>query len=243
MNDVHALVGAYAVDALDDLERAAFDRHLAGCEDCRAEVASLQEAASLLAETTSVEPPPALRDRVLAGITTVRPLPPITPEPTVETGTRTRSRRFRVATLVAAAAVIAAVGADAAIWHPWSDDSSQTVSDASAVLGASDAQSTSLDFDGGASATVTHSDSVGKAVIETHKMPPPPDGMVYQLWLQQPVSGMVSAGVMPIKADQTVVLTGDAATAKAAGITIEPEGGSDHPTSEPIALFDFGQSA
>ena len=74
-------------------------------------------------------------------------------------------------------------------------------------------------------------------------MPPPPDGMVYQLWLEQPVSGMVSAGVMPVKADQTVLLEGDAATAQAAGITIEPEGGSEHPTTKPIALFDFGQSA
>jgi hypothetical protein len=28
MNDVHALSGAYAVDALDDIERAQFQRHL-----------------------------------------------------------------------------------------------------------------------------------------------------------------------------------------------------------------------
>ena len=54
---------------------------------------------------------------------------------------------------------------------------------------------------------------------------------------------MVSAGLMPVKADQTVVLEGDAATATAAGITVEPEGGSEPPTTEPIALFDFGQSA
>ena len=26
--DIHALAGAYALDAVDDLERAAFDRHL-----------------------------------------------------------------------------------------------------------------------------------------------------------------------------------------------------------------------
>ena len=37
--DIHALCGAYAVDAVDDLERAAFDRHLADCEACAAEVA------------------------------------------------------------------------------------------------------------------------------------------------------------------------------------------------------------
>ncbi|MFC6343639.1 zf-HC2 domain-containing protein, partial [Nocardioides hankookensis] len=47
-NDIHALVGAYAVDAVDDLERAAFERHLAECADCRDEVASLREAAGLL---------------------------------------------------------------------------------------------------------------------------------------------------------------------------------------------------
>ncbi len=77
--DVHALSGAYAVDALDDLERAAFERHLAECPECQAEVASLREAASMLAETTTLEPPAALRDRVLAGIATVGPLPPETP--------------------------------------------------------------------------------------------------------------------------------------------------------------------
>jgi anti-sigma-K factor RskA len=243
MNDVHALVGAYAVDALDDLERAAFERHLADCDDCRAEVASLQESASMLAESTATEPPAALRSRVLADIATVRPLPPLTAEPVVSLETRTRPRRFRLAALAAAAAVVAAVSVGGTVWHPWSDDSSQTLTGAAAVLGASDAKTTSLDFDGGASATVTHSDSVGKAVIQTHKMPPPPEGMVYQLWLKQPASGMVSAGLMPVKADQTVLLDGNAATAQAAGITIEPAGGSDHPTSEPIALFDFGQSA
>jgi len=34
----------------------------------------------------------------------------------------------------------------------------------------------------------------------------------------------------------------DAANATAAGITVEPEGGSKEPTSEPIALFDFSEA-
>jgi anti-sigma-K factor RskA len=234
-NDVHALSGAYAVDALDDIERAGFERHLAECADCRSEVASLREAGALLAEDAATDPPAELRDRVLAGIKTVRPLPPATEErPT---------RRFRLAVVAAAAAVITAIGVGGAITQPWNDDSSTTVTTADAVLAAPDARSASVDFDNGASATVTHSDSVGKAVLVTKKMPPPPEGMVYQLWLDQPVRGMVSAGLMPVKADQTVVLEGDAATAQQAGITIEPEGGSEHPTSNPVALFDFGQSA
>ena len=55
MTDIHALSGAYAVDALDDDERAQFEAHLAGCPSCRSEVDSLREAAALLAETTVAE--------------------------------------------------------------------------------------------------------------------------------------------------------------------------------------------
>ena len=117
MNDAHALSGAYAVDALDDLERAKFERHLSECQDCQAEVASLREAAGQLADTTAVAPPPSLRDSVLAGITTVRPLPPLVPE----TEPRRAGRRFRV--LVAAAAAVVAIGGGVAIVQPWDDPS------------------------------------------------------------------------------------------------------------------------
>ena len=239
-NDVHALSGAYAVDALDDLERVAFERHLAECPECRAEVASLQEAASTLAETTALEPPAALRDRVLAGIATTRPLPPEAPAPVALDSRRPRRRLNQ---LVAAAAAVLAVGAGTVFWQqPW-DDTSQAPSAVETVLSADDARSTSLDFDGGARATLVHSDSVGRAVLVTEKMPPPPPGKVYQLWLDQPGEGMVSAGLMPVRADQRVLLAGDAATATAAGITVEPAGGSPEPTSDPIALFDFGRKA
>ena len=80
--DIHALSGAYAVDALDDVERARFERHLAGCSACQAEVDSLVAAAHQLSALTEVAPPPSLRAKVLAEIATVRPLPPIeAPEP------------------------------------------------------------------------------------------------------------------------------------------------------------------
>jgi len=242
-NDIHALSGAYAVDALDDIERASFERHLAECVECRAEVASLREASALLAETTDAEPPAALRDRVLADITKVRPLPPETPA--AQPASTPRRRHGRGARLLAAAAAVVVLGGGAAVvWQqPWQDGTSQPPSATDAVLSAPDARSTSLDFPGGASATVTHSDSLGKAVIVTEAMPPPPEGKVYQLWLDQPGEGMVSAGLMPSGADQTVLLTGDAASATGAGITVEPAGGSTSPTSTPIALFDFGAEA
>ncbi len=68
MSDIHALSGAYAVDALDDIERVGFERHLAGCATCRAEVASLREAAAALADDVALAPPPELRAAVLEGI-------------------------------------------------------------------------------------------------------------------------------------------------------------------------------
>jgi len=48
-SDVHALAGAYALDALTELERAAFGRHVADCESCTVEVAELSETATRLA--------------------------------------------------------------------------------------------------------------------------------------------------------------------------------------------------
>ena len=38
---LHALSGAYVVDALDDDERELFEKHLPGCRDCQAEVATM----------------------------------------------------------------------------------------------------------------------------------------------------------------------------------------------------------
>lgn len=81
--DLHHLSGAYAVDALDEHERASFEQHLLGCPDCRAEVAELTAAGHALAALDETTPPPALRDAVLSSIRTVRPLPPTGPEDAV----------------------------------------------------------------------------------------------------------------------------------------------------------------
>jgi anti-sigma-K factor RskA len=61
----HDLVAAYALDALDDEERVDFERHLADCAVCKAQLAELEEASTALAYAESVEPPPALRERIL----------------------------------------------------------------------------------------------------------------------------------------------------------------------------------
>ena len=87
------------------------------------------------------------------------------------------------------------------------------------------------------------SKSEDRAVIVTEDMVSAPSGQAYELWFQTPASDMVPAGMMPDSADQTVVLEGPAAEATAVGITVEPESGSDVPTTDPIAIFDFSEAA
>lgn len=258
--DIHGLVGAYAVDAIDEQERDAFELHLAECPECQAEVANLREAAAQLSLMSETAPPSSMRDAVLAGIRTVRPLPPLEEQPggplasgpvgglspaaeaptAAETNVvQLRTRRRMTAWLAsAAAAAVFLVGGIA--WSPWDNGSSGTVSPTEQVLAAKDAQRYEKVI-GGAKATIVRSVSLGKAVIIADHMPAAPEGKDFQLWFDQPNRGMVSAGVMPHgSADTvTVLLSGDAATATGAGITVEPAGGSTAPTTEPLALFSF----
>jgi anti-sigma factor RsiW len=240
MSDIHALSGAYAVDALDDLERARFEQHLAECADCRAEVASLQEAAGRMADTVAAPAPASLRDRVLADVAQVRPLPPVVPPTAAGQRTpRPTSRARRVVPLLVAAVLVVVAGLGVAAWQPWATDAPPAMSATDRVLAADDAQRMSVEMAGGARATVVRSVSEQRAVLLTEGMPPPPQGKVYEVWLQMPEDDMVPAGLMPADADR-MLLKGDAAEATAAGITVEPgPDGSPKPTSEPIALFDF----
>ena len=230
--DIHALSGAYAVGAVDDVERARFERHLQDCEACRSEVDSLREAAALLAETAVVAPPPGLRERVLAEAATVRPLPPlVAPEAAPQ-------RRRRVARLAAA---VVAIGAGGVVWQQTTED--EPLSRYEQVLAADDAETLTRTFPGGATATVVRSKSLNEAVIATEDMPAAPAGHAYALWLQHD-DQMVPAGVMPQGEDNQVVLAGDAATADGVGITVETAG-EDHPAPEGdvVAVFEFESEA
>ena len=46
--DAHTLLAPYAMDALDDAEREAFETHLEVCEECREELAGFVETAARL---------------------------------------------------------------------------------------------------------------------------------------------------------------------------------------------------
>lgn len=286
--DIHALSGAYAVDALDDAERAAFEQHLTGCSACQAEVESLTDAVGDLSALSEWEPPAALRERVLHGITLVRQLPPIvdtTTRRTDNSGSSDRSlspspspslapsaptapaapaeptspvapaastdelaqRRGRHAEqhrsplrwLVAAATAAVLVVGGFTAWRSTSGADTPPPTVAEQVRTAADAKTKEVSLRGGGSATIVRSVALGKAVIITSELPSAPTGKVYQLWLQDRTGHMTSAGLLAASGNQTVVLQGDATASQGAGITVEPAGGSEQPTSNPIGFTAF----
>jgi hypothetical protein len=59
-------VGAYLLDSLGELERAAFERHLMSCAECQQEVERLRPAADALPRSVEqFEPPPGLKRSLL----------------------------------------------------------------------------------------------------------------------------------------------------------------------------------
>jgi anti-sigma factor RsiW len=230
MSDIHALSGAYALDAVNDMERAEFERHVAGCPQCQDEVHGFRETAARLPEASSAQPPTELRTRILASAQGVRPLPPIA---TVE-----RPRR-RIPALAAAAAVVIALGAGvtATVWRPWQPDTVQ-LSLADQVRAATDAQTWTARLPDGGKMTVIRSKSVGAAIWTSTGVGPAPQGHVYELWLQRPDESLAPAGLMS-SGDGELVLRGDTTKAIGAGLTVEPAGGSSAPTTKPVVFFDL----
>ena len=71
---LHELSAAYALDALDGDELKTYEAHLAGCERCRADVASFRETAGALAYDVDLPPvPETLERRILESARAERP--------------------------------------------------------------------------------------------------------------------------------------------------------------------------
>ncbi|MEV0025074.1 anti-sigma factor [Streptomyces atroolivaceus] len=244
--ELHTLTGAYALHALPEEERLAFERHLGACEACTQEVRELSATAARLGLAVSAVPPPGLRERVLREIATVRQEAP--PHSTSERSgvAHGRAGRWSSYALAACLAAAAAFGGVAVWQNQVAQDARQEALQArqqneqlARVLAAPDARTSSGELEGGARGTVVVSRSANRAVFLASDMARPPGGKVYQLWFNDDGS-MRSAGLMdPSATDDTVLLDGPVDGASGMGITVEPAGGSEEPTTQPVALMDF----
>jgi anti-sigma-K factor RskA len=110
-DQLRELSGGYALGALDEAERRAFEAHLPTCPECAAEVRELGAVAAALAlGVPQVDPPAALRDRVLRATTAAQPAPSIVAKAeggTHEKGLPPERRQAFLAMLSAAAVLVA----------------------------------------------------------------------------------------------------------------------------------------
>lgn len=248
---MHLLTGAYAVNALDPAERAEFEAHLAGCPDCQAEVRGLLDTTSRLAAAEAVEPPARLKAAVMAQIATTRQLPPLDagePAPASDDGVVVPLRRpgwtWGQRSLAIAAAVLAVVAVSLSTLLVQSNSARTRVDATQAavtrVLTASDATVKHTSLGGGTKVTIVVSPSQRTSVFLGDGLPAAPSGHTYELWYLG-ASGAVPAGTFHPDSSGHVakVLTGSVGGASTIGVTVEPAGGSQQPTTKPMVALQF----
>jgi anti-sigma-K factor RskA len=221
-DEMHVLTGGYALDALAAQETDVFERHLQHCGPCAAEVRGLRETAARLALAKARRPPARLQQRVLAAAYRTRQLPPLPsphPAPVRRRWPHPALVRRRwprpVRILAAAAGAVALVlgMTQLAIAHR-PDVSVQTARTSAG---------------GAVTLIVTRSDQ--DALLTAARLPAPPDGRVYQVWVIG-LAGIRSAGFL---SGTGLALTGVRAGERV-GVTVEPAGGTSQPTTTPIVL-------
>ncbi|MFF8943842.1 anti-sigma factor domain-containing protein [Streptomyces sp. NPDC014864] len=247
--DLHSLAAPYALDALEPVERLRFEKHMKDCDPCAAEVRALSEDAVRLACSAAAPAPAALRARVLAAVraTPQEPAPARGHTPQLPPHVwgrqpppaRTRAPRSRLllvpfATVTAAAALV--VAALFAVQARKAQDQVEAQRDRAReiahVLGASDARAATGQDARGGSIGVIASASEGRAVVTLSGYRPAPSGRVRQLWLMRPGAQPRSLGLF--EADTPLVAAGLAPASTSLAVTVEPNGGSERPTTQPI---------
>jgi hypothetical protein len=241
--DPHTLAGAYALDALGDADRARFERHLGGCEACRAEAASLRDAAGRLAEATAATPPPWLRGQVLAGAARTRQQPPLL--------TRERAPRswlgmdrpaHRLAVAIAGACMLVALALGTLVistQHKLRAEETHS-GQIAAVLNAPDATMMAVRARPRGSATVVMSHADRALVLTTAQLPALPATECYQVWLMGPHRTW-SPGKLPAqkKGLTAPMIVHGLAAGDWVGLTVEPASGASRPSSPMVLMLDL----
>lgn len=233
--DIHTLTGAYAVDALPDDERREFERHLDSCAACQQEVDELRTTAAQLGGAIAETPPAGMRAAVLAAIEDVRQERRSTEVVAIDRG---REWMPRVLGAAAAAFLVVVLGLTVVVSSLNSrlDDLDATNTQVTEVLAAEDLDTVELEGDVG-TVRVAFSPTRGQGVLIGTGLEPLPESRVYELWFLEG-SDPVPAGLFAPDAEGrvTFAVNGDLGRVEAFAVTIEPEGGSPAPTTEPVLV-------
>lgn len=225
--DAHGLAGLYALDALEGDDLAKFESALANSKELRSEVAEFRATAATLSEASVDEPSEGLRDRVLDLVSATRQDGPV-----VDLSSRRGARLggVRASWMAAAAALIVVAGVFGYIVR--GDGGTTTSGEVAALLARPDARLVPLTGADGRSAQVVVSLSKQRVVVVSEQLAQVPDDKAYALWAIGG-KGPVLAGLFRPNADGRIEsrVDVDLSGAQQLGVTVEPKGGSDQPTT------------
>lgn len=211
--ELSSLLGAYALNALSQLEHRRVERHLETCPDCAREARLLGQPAAelaLLAGTSPVES--ALVDRIVSAV----------PEPI-----RTQARWTRPLAALAAAAVLAVAILGGAFMKERSHREELT-----RVIAQSQRE-VPLEPQAGFAGRGKLYLGNGRAVMVLSEIPDAGPARSYQLWsLGGPEPE--SMDVFESEGGRVTRLLDVKGEAQQYAVTVEPEGGSKAPSSTPI---------
>ena len=234
-DDLHTLTAAYALDALDQVERRRYERHLTRCARCSAELRGFRESSARLATASATNPPPELRERLLAAVTDR--------ERTPATSAAIRRPPHWVAAAatatLAAAAVAAAVvfGVLAAHSQAQLATGQREQREIATVLAARDCKIVRAPIRTGGTATVVMSARKHALVLTAAGLAPAPPGQRYQLWLMRP-SGDTRAGTLPAAGGGPVMVMAKGTIAgQHLGISLERNTHPSRPTPPMLAII------
>jgi anti-sigma-K factor RskA len=246
-HELHLLTGGYALDALPDAERSAFEKHMDRCPSCADEVRGLAETAARLAMATAVTPPPGMRARVLAAAPHTRQLTPDSRNSAARAGNHARFRRVSVSRAGLTAGVLTLAAAIAFLLFLTVSTNSQLRQAQSAnrqiaaVLAAPDARIESMPVTAGGTITAVLSSRQAEAVVTTANLPSLPGTRVYQLWVMTSSGSARSVALLTLNGtgtgSTTPVLAGGVQPGDKLGITVEPAGGTRQPTTTPVVTM------
>jgi anti-sigma-K factor RskA len=219
-------LAAYLLGSLDDDERVAVEQHLEDCDSCREELRWLQPAIDLLPEAVAqVEPPPQLRERLLAEVGSEA-----APEPAAQDkkGRRESERRgflrgfmLRPATGLAALALVAAAIAGYAL-----NDGT----------GSSGPGTTTIRNQGPGELQAALDRSGDSGTLQLTGLRQAPSAHVYQAWVQERGGKVDPVSLFDARHNGTASVSLDhkLGGVDAVMVTVEPRGGSHQPTAPAV---------
>jgi anti-sigma-K factor RskA len=232
--DIHALTGAYALDAVSGTERMEFERHLAECDSCTQEVRELRDTAAQLGIAAAATPPPQLKRLVLDQIRTVRQLPPETSVVPL----RRRSFGQRLTSVAAAVFFVAAAGLGVVVvrQNQKLDDANARAAQMEKILGADDAKLLTMENPSGGTVNVAVSRSQDRMLLLSDDLVNPPDGKTYQLWTVADGTPRSMGFLKPNSGNLSLAVSGFSGASDVA-VSVEPDGGSKTP-SDTVVMSD-----